>query len=103
MILGLAIHLYLKHFPIDKLKIDKSFIDDLLSAREDAAIVNSIINLAHGLGLLVIAEGVENKEQANYLRQHQCEEMQGYYFSRPHPANSSELISILSKAKEKNE
>ncbi|MFT4927772.1 MAG: diguanylate cyclase (GGDEF)-like protein/PAS domain S-box-containing protein, partial [Phenylobacterium sp.] len=86
---------YLKHFPIDKLKIDKSFIDDLLNASADAAIVNSTISLAHGLGLLVIAEGVETAEQAAYLKAHNCEEIQGYYFSVPYPGDSPGLLALF--------
>jgi diguanylate cyclase (GGDEF)-like protein/PAS domain S-box-containing protein len=86
---------YLKHFPIDKLKIDKSFIDDLLVAPQDAAIVNATINLAHGLGLVVIAEGVETEEQVGYLQAHQCEEIQGYYFCRPYPADSPILLDVF--------
>lgn len=85
---------YLKHFPIEKLKIDKSFIDDVLLTREDAAIVNSTISLGHGLGLTVIAEGVESEGQMDYLKQHGCEEIQGYYFSKP-LADSVQLRKIL--------
>ncbi|NQZ12267.1 MAG: EAL domain-containing protein, partial [Algicola sp.] len=86
---------YLKHFPIDKIKIDKSFIDDLLVEPKDAAIVNATINLAHGLGLVVIAEGAETKEQVSYLQAHQCEEIQGYYFCRPYPADAPILMDIF--------
>jgi diguanylate cyclase (GGDEF)-like protein/PAS domain S-box-containing protein len=87
---------YLKHFPINKIKIDKSFIDDLPNAPEDEAIVKSTISLAHGLGLIVIAEGVENKAQADYLRRHHCEEVQGYYFSVPHAGDSAALHALFS-------
>jgi len=90
---------YLKHFPIDKLKIDKSFVDDLLSSTKDDALVNSMINLAHGLGLLVIAEGVENKEQLAYLKSQQCDEIQGYYFSKPQPINAEILLKLLNNTK----
>jgi len=76
---------YLRRFPIDKLKIDQSFVRDLLTDPGDAAITNSIIALARELGLHAIAEGVETKEQFEYLRDHNCEEIQGYYFSRPIP------------------
>ena len=77
---------YLKRLPISKLKIDQSFICDLIQDKDDAMIVNTVISLAHNLGLLVIAEGVEDYEQVTYLREHGCDVIQGYYYSRPLPA-----------------
>jgi predicted signal transduction protein with EAL and GGDEF domain len=77
---------YLKHFPIDRLKIDQSFVRDLAARCDDTAIVDAIIALGHSLRLSVIAEGVENEQQLQFLRQGRCHEMQGYYFSRPLPA-----------------
>lgn len=74
---------YLRNLPISKLKIDKSFVD--LMVQDDAAITNTIITLAQNLRLEVIAEGVETKEQADYLLQQDCFLMQGYYFSKPIP------------------
>jgi EAL domain-containing protein (putative c-di-GMP-specific phosphodiesterase class I) len=74
---------YLRRFPIDVLKIDQSFVKDLTVDADNAAIVVSIISLAHSLRLLVIAEGVETAEQLAFLRTHGCDQMQGYYFSRP--------------------
>jgi diguanylate cyclase (GGDEF)-like protein/PAS domain S-box-containing protein len=74
---------YLKRFPIDALKIDKGFVLDLPDKFEDAAIVSSVIQLANGLGLRVIAEGVETKEQLEFLRDAGCRELQGFYFSYP--------------------
>jgi diguanylate cyclase (GGDEF)-like protein/PAS domain S-box-containing protein len=79
---------YLKRLPIDALKIDQSFVRDITHATNDAAIVVSIISLAHNLQLDVIAEGVETPAQLAYLKQHGCNEMQGYYFSKPVPADA---------------
>ncbi|MTV38122.1 EAL domain-containing protein [Duganella radicis] len=74
---------YLKQFPVDYLKIDQSFTREMLTEPKVAAIVRSVIALGHILGFKVIAEGVETGEELHYLRLHQCDEMQGYYYSRP--------------------
>jgi diguanylate cyclase (GGDEF)-like protein/PAS domain S-box-containing protein len=74
---------YLKRFPIDALKIDKGFVFDLPEKFEDAAIVSSVIQLANGLGMRVVAEGVEKREQLDFLRENGCREVQGFYFSYP--------------------
>jgi diguanylate cyclase (GGDEF)-like protein/PAS domain S-box-containing protein len=83
---------YLKRFPIDALKIDRHFVEDLPDGFEDAAIVRAVIQLAAGLNLRVIAEGVETKEQLAFLVQHECREVQGYYFAYPQPAEKLELL-----------
>jgi len=83
---------YLKRFPIDKLKIDIAFVREVTSNPDDAAIVLAIINMAHSLKLDVIAEGVEKDAQLSYLRRHGCDEMQGYYFSRPLPETDFEAM-----------
>lgn len=76
---------YLKELTIDKLKIDKSFIDDIETSPADATIVKAAIAMAHGLELVVIAEGVETENQVMLLRRLQCDQIQGYYYSRPVP------------------
>ncbi|MEA4872519.1 MAG: EAL domain-containing protein [Synergistaceae bacterium] len=73
----------LKHFPVDTLKIDRSFIRNIPGSAEDAAITHAIITMGETLGLTIVAEGVETIEQMNYLKEQSCDEMQGYYFSRP--------------------
>ena len=74
---------YLKRFPLHRLKVDRSFIADVTTRSDDAAIVHTIITLGHNLGLKVVAEGVESAEQLEFLRRNGCDEMQGYYFSPP--------------------
>jgi diguanylate cyclase (GGDEF)-like protein/PAS domain S-box-containing protein len=74
---------YLKQFPVSKLKIDRSFIRDIALNPDDAAITTAIISMAKSLNLKVIAEGVENEAQMSFLRAHHCDEIQGYYFSKP--------------------
>lgn len=77
---------YLKRLPLDQLKIDQSFVKDVLTDAGNAAIVRAIINLGQTLGLQVIAEGVETEDQRRFLVHHGCHAYQGYLISRPHPA-----------------
>nr|WP_090360382.1 bifunctional diguanylate cyclase/phosphodiesterase [Pseudomonas coleopterorum] len=81
---------YLKQFPIDVLKIDRTFVDGLPSGEQDAQIARAIIAMAHSLNLSVIAEGVETHEQLEFLREHGCDEVQGYLFGRPMQAHRFE-------------
>ena len=74
---------YLKRLPLDQLKIDQSFVRDLLSDPNDAVIAQAIIALGHSLGLQVIAEGVENRAQRDMLADIDCDAFQGYYFAHP--------------------
>ena len=85
---GYASLSYLKKFPLDGLKIDKSFVLELLAGSGDAAIVGSLIGLGRQLGLSVIAEGIENRASADLLMSMGCEEGQGYFFGRPAPADA---------------
>ncbi|HSV53439.1 MAG TPA: EAL domain-containing protein [Burkholderiaceae bacterium] len=82
---------YLKRFAIDKLKIDQSFVHDLLTDPTDLAIIRAIIALGHTLGLSVVAEGVEQADEVEKLRALGCDELQGYHFARPMPAGMLEL------------
>jgi len=84
---GYSILSRLQRLPLDKLKIDKSFIDVIGSINDDAPIVEALIQMAHGLGLQVTAEGVEKPEQWDWLESHHCDLVQGYFFSRPVPAD----------------
>jgi EAL domain-containing protein (putative c-di-GMP-specific phosphodiesterase class I) len=84
---------YLKRFPIDSLKIDRSFITGLPGDRDDGSIARAVITMAHALRLNVVAEGVENAAQLSFLAAHGCDEMQGFYFSRPVPAE--QLTALL--------
>ena len=83
---------YLQRFPVDVLKIDRAFVMDLPANTSSAAIVDAIVTLAHGLGLEVVAEGVETLEQLAFLQAHGCDEGQGYYFGKPMPLSEFRLL-----------
>ncbi|MBA2690337.1 MAG: EAL domain-containing protein [Burkholderiales bacterium] len=87
----------LKRFPINTIKVDRSFIKDLMANKEDAAITRAIIALGKSLNLNVIAEGVETRDQVGFLHKYQCDEMQGYYFSKP--VCESEFAKLLRAGK----
>jgi diguanylate cyclase (GGDEF)-like protein len=91
---------YLRKFPIDSLKIDQSFVRDLSSDASDAAIANAVIVLAHSLKLQVVAEGVESKEQEEFLQSHQCDRLQGYLYSIPIPAVDLEKLLLQQRPAE---
>jgi EAL domain-containing protein (putative c-di-GMP-specific phosphodiesterase class I) len=85
---------YLRKFPLDALKIDQSFVRQISTSPEETTIVRAIISMGRSLNLRIIAEGVETVEELDFLKLHQCEEAQGYYFSRPvPPAKFAELLS----------
>lgn len=88
---------YLKQFPIDILKIDQSFVRDVLKSKKDAAIVTTIIHLGRSLGMEVIAEGVEEKEQAEFLLKAKCHKAQGYFYAKPIPSYEAEKLFAISQ------
>ena len=91
---------YLRRFPIDKLKIDRSFISEVMTRPDDASIVRAIVSLAHSLRLKVVAEGVESPEQLEFLRSVGCDQYQGYHFSRALPASQFETLVRSQQAAE---
>ena len=86
---------YLKRFPINRIKIDRSFVRDITIEKSGDDMVNSIIALGHCMGLKVLAEGVETEDQLNYLKDHGCDEVQGYYYSKPVPED--EFLKLCKK------
>ena len=89
---------YLKRFPIDVLKVDRAFVRGIPADRDDTAISTAIVVLAHSMELKVIAEGVEKSEQIAFLQTLHCDEIQGFYFSRP---LNSETVTNLLKSKKR--
>lgn len=96
---GYASLRYLKSFPVDGIKLDQSLIQHLPHNTNDAAIVDAVIYLGKALGLQVIAEGVETQEQADFLAEHGCDAMQGYFIAPPLPANESALHMVHTQKK----
>jgi diguanylate cyclase (GGDEF)-like protein/PAS domain S-box-containing protein len=86
---------YIKRFPIDILKIDRSFVKGIPGKEKDTAIANSIINLSHSLGMIVVAEGVERPDQLKFLKERNCDKAQGYMFSPP--VGAAEMLQILER------
>jgi diguanylate cyclase (GGDEF)-like protein len=93
---------YLKHFPIDVLKIDRSFVHDIPADSDNTAIVTAIVAMAHSLKLKVIAEGVETEAQRAFLCNQRCEEMQGFLFSRPLPLPQLEFLLQAASSEQRN-
>jgi EAL domain-containing protein (putative c-di-GMP-specific phosphodiesterase class I) len=83
---------YLRRLPLNKLKIDRSFVSDITQDPSAALLTRQIIAIAHALGLTVIAEGVEHEAELAFLAQNDCDQIQGYYFSRPLPAADIQLL-----------
>ncbi len=96
---GYSSLMYLKTFPIDCVKIDKSFVNDVTTDPDDQAITHAIISMAHSLKLEVVAEGVETKEQLDLLKSQSCDIIQGYLFSKPIPANDIQPFLVSDPAK----
>ena len=92
---GYSSMIYLRRFAFDKIKIDRAFLETMEMSGEGAIIMESIVSLGHALGLTVTAEGVEHKEQVEFLQKLGCDEMQGYYFAPPLTAEAvDERLSL---------
>ncbi|MCZ0757151.1 EAL domain-containing protein, partial [Anoxybacillus sp. J5B_2022] len=86
---------YLKKLPIDRLKIDRSFVQNIQEEKE--AVLPAIISLGHNIGVKVLAEGVETEQEVAYLKEKQCDEVQGYYYAKPLPYH--DLVKFLEEHK----
>src|SRR6202166_128100 len=85
---------YLRSFPFDKIKIDRSFVHDLSSNKESRAIIRAVVGLGSSLGMSTTAEGIETREELDFMKRQGCTEAQGYFFSRPCPAEAArELLA----------
>ena len=84
---------YLTRFPIDSLKLDRSFVHNIITKSNDAIVISAVIGMAKSLKQIIVAEGVESKEQLAFLQAHGCDEGQGYYFSRP--ASAQQFATLL--------
>jgi EAL domain-containing protein (putative c-di-GMP-specific phosphodiesterase class I) len=93
---------YLRKFPVNTLKIDRSFVQGVLTNRNDAAITAAMVAMAHRLDLDVVAEGVEQEEQVDFLSELECEEYQGYLFSPAVPADDFQFLVTGSRGAENN-
>jgi len=89
---------YLRRFPLDSIKIDRSFVKDLATEPDDATIVRTVVAMAHALDLEVVAEGVETEEQLAFLREQRCDRVQGFYFSQAVPRSELETYIAGSPA-----
>ncbi len=89
---GYSSFAYLKRFPLNALKVDRCFVKDIAQNKDDAAICSAIIAMAHNLNLYVVAEGVEDENQLAFLKQHNCDFVQGFYYSRPLPAKDFSVM-----------
>ena len=96
---GYSSFAHIQRLPISALKIDRSFVSNVQSNLDDATIVKAIINLAHSLNIKVIAEGAETQGQVDFLREHQCDQVQGYFFSRP--ISDDNLLILLERERER--
>jgi EAL domain-containing protein (putative c-di-GMP-specific phosphodiesterase class I) len=90
---------YLKRFPLDALKIDQSFVCEIHSSEDSHSICKAIVALGHGLGMKIIAEGVEHHEQLQLLHMMGCDQIQGYYFAKPMPAE--EVRNFINERKDR--
>jgi EAL domain-containing protein (putative c-di-GMP-specific phosphodiesterase class I) len=92
---------YLRSFPFDTINIDRSFVHDLASNKESRAIIRAVVGLGNSLGMSTTAEGIETREELEYMKRHGCTEAQGYYFSKPCSAKDAHALLAKQAAKTK--